>query len=244
MNEWTKRHSSYDNLKWTGNNDLLESIKNSCFLKKDHIVCDIGTGTGIVANYLSPYCKKIEGIDISGDMLKIAKEKNNKKNVSFHIMNAEKLSFNNNIFDRVIARMSFHHIVHIKKAICECSRILKNNGKLIICEVIPPENSFLFYNQFFKIKEKRHIFTKNDLLNILKYGNFKNIQSKNYIMEKVSIKNWLKNSGLSEDKQKIIFDMWGNSNNIVKKEHNLFKNNGDIFVDWNFIIFSGDKLNI
>ena len=35
--------------------------------------------------------------------------------------------------------------------------------------------------------------------------------------------------------------MWLNSDEIIKKEHNLSVNNGDIFVDWNFMIFSGVK---
>jgi len=243
VDEWTKRYSVYNNLRWTGNNDLLESIKNTSNLKKSHIVCDIGTGTGIVANYLSKYCKRVEGIDISSDMLKIAKEKNNKKNVKFHLMNAENINFSNCVFDCVIARMSFHHILNTKKAICECNRILKNNGKMIICEVIPPKNSVSFYHKFFKIKEKRHIFTRDDLLDLMKYGKFKSIEYKSFIMENVSIKNWLKNSGLPEYKQKIIFDMWLNSENNVKKEHNLSLNNGDIFVDWNFMIFSGIKFD-
>ena len=241
MDEWTKRYSVYNNLKWTGNNDLLENIKDMCILKKSYIVCDIGTGTGIVANYLSKYCKRVEGIDISSDMLKIANEKNNRKNVKFHLMNAENISFSNCVFDCVIARMSFHHIVNTKKAVCECNRILKNNGKMIICEVIPPKNSVSFYHKFFKIKEKRHIFTKDNIIDLLKYGEFKSIKCKDFIMERVSIKNWLKNSGLSEHKQKIIFDMWLNSEDMVKKDHNLLINNRDIFVDWNFMLFSGIK---
>jgi ubiquinone/menaquinone biosynthesis C-methylase UbiE len=174
-------------------------------------------------------------------MLKIAKEKNDRENVKFHLMNAEDIGFTNCTYDRVIARMSFHHIMNAKKAVCECHRILKENGKMIICEVIPPKNSASFYEKFFKIKEKRHIFIREDLLNLLEFGEFKKIECKNFIMQHVSIKNWLKNSGLPEQKQKIIFDMWFNTEDVVKKEHNLSINNGDILVDWNFMIFSGVK---
>jgi ubiquinone/menaquinone biosynthesis C-methylase UbiE len=241
VDEWTKRYSVYNNLRWTGNNQLLERIRDTCNLQKDHIVCDVGTGTGIVANYISNYCSRVDGIDISSDMLKIAKEKNDRKNVKFHLMNAEDINFPNCIYDRVIARMSFHHIMNTKKAVCECHRILKDNGKIIICEVIPPKDSVSFYEKFFRIKEKRHIFIREDLLELLNDGEFKKIEYKNFIMENVSIKNWLKNSGLSEQKQKTIFDMWFNTDDIVKKEHNLSINNGDIFVDWNFMIFSGIK---
>ena len=241
VDEWTKRYSVYNNLKWTGNHELLERIRDICDLTNNDIVCDVGTGTGIVADYLSKYCKKVDGIDISSDMLKIAKEKNDRANVEFHLMNAENISFSNCRFDCVVARMSFHHIMNAKKAICECMRILKNNGKIIICEVIPPKGSVSFYHKFFEIKEKRHIFIIDDLLDLLDFGDFESIDHESFIMEHVSIKNWLKNSGLPEKKQKIIFDMWFNSDEVVKKEHNLSIIDGDIFVDWNFMIFSGVK---
>ena len=96
-----------------------------CDLKSDYHACDIGTGTGIIAQTLAQYCKNVDAIDYSKAMLNIAKNKRRKGNISYKLMNAEKLEFSSNQFDIVTARMCFHHIAHHDKAINECVRVLK-----------------------------------------------------------------------------------------------------------------------
>ena len=62
---------------------FLKEIKFvKSFLKNENLsILDIGCGTGKFANYLSKYnrIKKIDAIDFSNDMLRIAKIKKNKK---------------------------------------------------------------------------------------------------------------------------------------------------------------------
>ncbi len=83
MDEWHKRSETYDKLKWTSKNELLSNILKECNLNHNSCVCDIGTGTGTLAQFISPHCKTVDAIDISEDMLKIARSKNDKKNISY-----------------------------------------------------------------------------------------------------------------------------------------------------------------
>jgi ubiquinone/menaquinone biosynthesis C-methylase UbiE len=241
MDEWHIRSETYDKLKWTSKNELLSYILKKCDLNHNSRVCEVGTGTGTLAQFIVPHCKSVDAIDISEDMLNIARSKNDNKNINFHLMNAEHLDFDSESFNVAISRMCFHHIDNILKAASECNRILKPNGKIVICEAVPPEGSLNFYIDMFKIKEKRHVFVPNDLVKLLEKSNFKDIHFVFHNMPSVSIRNWLKNSGLPKHKQDIIYDMWLKSDDSVKEGHKLTVVNDDIFVNWCFIIISGLK---
>lgn len=239
MNEWFNRSKKYADLKWTKNKDLLEVIKKECKLNKNIALCDVGTGTGLVAGYLQPFCKSVTAIDTSTDML--ARAKYNYKNKIFcHLVDAEKMTLPDT-FDCVVSRMCFHHISNPQRAMNKCYQILKKNGRMVICEAIPPIGSYAFYKEFFNFKEVRHLFRAGDIINLFKAADFKNINYRLFVMKQVSIRNWVSNNNLTHDVQKLLFDMWKDAPPYIKKAHNLKCSNGDILVDWLFIIVSGVK---
>jgi len=210
-------------------------------LKSNFVACDIGTGAGIIAHALAKYCKKICAIDYSNAMLEIAENKRKLDNIIYKNMNAEHLEFASYTYDLVTARMCFHHIAHQDKAIKECVRILKTNGKFVISEGMPPAGTRKFYTEMFKLKEKRRTYTIDDLAELLEQGGLKNIYLGIHKMPSVSIKNWLDNSGLGNDKRKKIYDMHLDCEEYIKKAYNMKILNGDIFMDWVIAIISGIK---
>ena len=72
-------------------------------ISADDIVLDLGCGYGRVAFRLSEKAKKVVGIDISKDNIKLAKKSiGNNKRCEFYTMDAIDLKFDNNSFDMVI----------------------------------------------------------------------------------------------------------------------------------------------
>ena len=242
MVNWDKRVESYDDLNWVNEKKLLDKLRKTCKLSMDSVVLDLGTGTGVVAKYFSPFCGKVYGLDNSDDMLvKALDSPEYGDNVFFHLGDAEDPPFGNNVFDCIVARMSLHHIEDPMKVILKCYDLLKKNGSFVICEAIPPEGCFEFYKKFFRIKEKRHVFSRGVLELMLEQSGFLDIEHDVYQMKEVSIKNWLVNSGLSEGKQRIIYNQWYTSPSIVKEKHNIQFTKDDIIVDWYFLIIQGIK---
>lgn len=239
--EWDIRAEKYDNLEWTNRDQYMEKFLKICDLKSDFQACDIGTGTGIIAQTLAHYCKKVDAIDYSKAMLNIAKNKRKMKNIIYSLMNAEKLEFRSNQFDIVTARMCFHHIAHQDKATNECVRILKPGKKFVISEGIPPPGTRKFYTEMFKLKEKRRTYTIDDLVELLEHGGLKNIAIEIHKMPNVSINNWLANSGKNKDTCKKIYDVHLDCEEYIKKAYNMKILDGDIFMDWLIAIVSGSK---
>jgi len=214
---WQKRSKVYDELNWTNREEYMASFLKMCDLKSNYYACDVGSGTGTIANAISRYCYKINAIDISEDMLNVAKKKHNSENITYRIMNAENMEFDPNTFDCVTARMCFHHIHNQKKAIKKCYDILKPGGRFVISEGIPPIGAKSFYTEMFKLKEKRRTYTLDSLIELLEFGGFKDIDFTIHKMPNVSINNWLENSGLDKKTCKKIYNLHLDSPDYIKK---------------------------
>ncbi len=93
-------------------------------LKKGSKILDAGCGTGHVAKYLSNLGFKVVGIDLSKEMISIAKKKT--KKATFKIMDLRDLKFKKHSFDAIITLFA---LIHINKK--ECILTLKNIHSLL-----------------------------------------------------------------------------------------------------------------
>ena len=114
-------------------------------------ILDVATGTGDIAINLSKIKgSKIEGVDVSGNMLKIARKKIDElkiDNIALKTCEAENLVFEDNHFDIVSIGYGVRNFSNLEKGLSESYRVLKRDGKLIILETSVPENPIikLFY---------------------------------------------------------------------------------------------------
>ena len=114
-------------------------------------LADIGCGSG---NLIIQIAEKISGlnlvgIDISSEILELAKkraiEKQVDKKIEFKIGTVENLPFPNNSVDFIVSTLSLHHWVEPIKAFNEFYRVLKENGTLLIFD-FHRDSRKLFYS--------------------------------------------------------------------------------------------------
>ena len=134
-------------------NDLM-TFKNHSKWKKEiaeiakysspRKILDVATGTGDIAINMSKINgSKVEGVDVSENMLEIARKKIDKlkiDNISLKTCEAESLFFNDNHFDIISIGYGVRNFSDLEKGLSESYRVLKKNGKLIILETSIPEN--------------------------------------------------------------------------------------------------------
>ncbi|HLD14960.1 MAG TPA: class I SAM-dependent methyltransferase [Candidatus Nanoarchaeia archaeon] len=113
-------------------------------------VLDYGCGSALFYTYLRKKFPKMNytGVDLSPDMLKVAKSKFKKE--KFVEGNAEKLPFENNSFDFVIGRGILHHLHNSDNGVKEVSRVLKKGGLFLVSET----HSNIFADILRKIAKK------------------------------------------------------------------------------------------
>jgi 2-polyprenyl-3-methyl-5-hydroxy-6-metoxy-1,4-benzoquinol methylase len=93
-------------------------------------ILEIGCGQGFNTYILSKdKINTVTGIDLSNTDIKIAKKRY--PGVDFRIMNAERLAFKGNKFDKVIALQILEHVDNLDKVLSEIARVLKLKGKLV-----------------------------------------------------------------------------------------------------------------
>ena len=104
-------------------------------------ILDLCTGTGTNAINIAKANPSAEiiGVDLSENMLKVAREKADKadtKNIKLYKMDATKLDFKSNNFDKISLSLILHEMDDElrSKILNEAKRVLKKDGKIIITE--------------------------------------------------------------------------------------------------------------
>lgn len=119
------------------NNAIINALGNVNSLN----ILDIGGGTGTLASSIINLGGVVTIVDPEVKMTDVAKL----KNTSVNIVNsfADNIPLESSSIDLIVIRDAFHHIIEKEKALNECKRLLKPNGRLLIYEF-----------------EKSHIITK------------------------------------------------------------------------------------
>ena len=130
----------------------IDIIWRKKFIKSLHFsngdkVLDVATGTGDVAFAIrKKYKTDIMGLDLSVNMLEIAKKKSKKlkvDDIDFIEGDAESLPFNDNTFDKLVISYGLRNLGDCKKGLEEFYRVLKPNGKLGILEFLRPKSTIM-----------------------------------------------------------------------------------------------------
>lgn len=135
---------------------LSKCLKNL----KNYELLDLATGTGdqvfsiLKENSLA---SKVIGIDLSKDMLAMAKEKKAKRltyqKAEFLEGNAINLEFSNKSFDIVTMSFGIRNVTDFNKCFSECHRVLRPSGKLYILEFSLPKNKIVKFLHLFYLRK-------------------------------------------------------------------------------------------
>ncbi len=113
-------------------------------------VLDIACGTGDMVQELQKRGCLVTGVDLSEEMLTIAKSK--APTATYMIADAEHLPFENDCFDAVTCAFGVRNFVHLEQGLGEMLRVLKPGGRMVILELATPDSKLIrpFYNLYTK----------------------------------------------------------------------------------------------
>lgn len=121
----------------------LEQVLSRMDFESDKIL-DVGCGTGEMSLLLAEMGHHVTGIDLSYEMLSIARSKANARNlkVVFEPGDAESLLFEDETFDVVINRHLLWTLPNPKKALLEWKRVIRKGGLIIIIDALWKNDSW------------------------------------------------------------------------------------------------------
>lgn len=180
-----------DHGKDTWDDDYIKFFTDT--LSKNARVLDLGCGPGIDSQKLVKYGLSVDGLDLSDELLAIAKKIN--PSLTFTQGDMRKLPYRDNKFEGVFAKASLLHIPKkdMPKVINEIKRVLKPSGIVHIAikggegEGELTENDYGYmYSRFFSY------WKMEDILKILKDSGFTVLKQETWHRTEFSYSIWLK----------------------------------------------------
>ena len=123
------------------------------------MVLDVATGTGDMAILLTRLVPgvRVTGIDISGGMLDVGREKVSRlrlgQQISLQMGDSEALEFPDGLFDAITVAFGVRNFEHLEKGLQEMLRVLKPGGRLVVLECTQPKTPGVrqFYNWYMRL---------------------------------------------------------------------------------------------
>ena len=111
-------------------------------------VLDVACGTGDMAVELLRQGCSVTGVDLSKEMMAIAKQK--APQAEYKLADVERLPFGEASFDAVTCAFGVRNFVHLEQGLSEMLRVLKPGGRMVILELATPDSPLLrpFYNLY------------------------------------------------------------------------------------------------
>lgn len=145
---------------------LLEKLSHIPFQS----ALDLGCGTGEMLRLIlqKDIHKELCGIDLSEEMLAVAKSKLTEK-VKLFLGDSESLPFSNNSFDVVYCNDSFHHYPTPQNVIREVHRVLKPGGTFLMGDSWQPFVGRVIMNFYMRHSKEGDvkIYSKAQLVSML-----------------------------------------------------------------------------
>jgi ubiquinone/menaquinone biosynthesis C-methylase UbiE len=119
--------------------NCLGSIVKELGIEPGYCVLDIGSGTGVLLPFLIAGLGdegKIVAMDFSAEMLCQAKAKNFQPIVGFAQADVLAIPLADSSVDLAICNSVFPHFDDKARALREIARVLRNNGRLVICHTM------------------------------------------------------------------------------------------------------------
>ncbi len=188
---WDKASKNYDKTE-----ERFEYIHKKArantkkYLKESQIVLDYGCGTGTASCEFASLVKEINGIDISSEMIRIAKEKSAASevdNVNFEKADIFDNRYQSESFDVILAFNMLHTVPNPQSVVQRVNDLLKHEGLFIsITPCLGQKMSFLvnLQIQFVRVLCKLGVIPipirrikSTDIDDLLAIGNFQPIES-------------------------------------------------------------------
>ncbi len=229
-----------------GHYDSVDTIISMSEVSQNDNVLDIACGTGIVACEFAKYAKSVVGLDITKDMITQSIKSQNEKNLTnmkFDLGNVENLPYENNNFDIVFTRYSFHHFLDTQKIFDEMIRVCKPNGKIMVVDVALKNEYAIAYNHMERLRDPSHTKALTfDEFNVLFQNKSLSNHKQSFYKVNMELEDQLKasfpNKG-DEDKIKEIFKNDIKTNTLGVDTHSK---DDKIYFSYPVTIFMADKI--
>lgn len=227
--------------------DYLDYTVDCMELKDTDIVLETASGTCACGRAIAPFVKTVTCLDATKEMLDIGRKESknlNFENIDFIEGIVENLPFEDESFDIVITRLSFHHFMEIWKPFSEMVRVLKKGGKLVIIDMeAAPEKLRDIADKIETMRDPAHVrnISKDEFIKL--YNEHKLKINKNETTNiSVDLKAWMNLTKTPKHTSDKIYEIMMNElSGYSETGFNPFMKGSDIYYQQRWMLMIGEK---
>jgi len=240
IDQFNRRAATYSaSANWIGDRSLIQAHIDAVSIKPLGSLLEICCGTGMVGRNLKSAGWHVCGVDLTKGM---AEEAN--RYFPCICSPAETIPYLDNSFDVVVLRQAYFLLDDGQKVLAEAARVLKADGIFILSQTVPfsaEDAPWLEKIHRFKQAQLRQFFSEESLKNELEQSFFK-VEATARLSVRENITNWMAAAPeLSPEKQAEVCRMVAEAPDPYRTLHKTETVNGEVFEDWNWVIFTARK---
>ncbi|MCL2547360.1 MAG: methyltransferase domain-containing protein [Oscillospiraceae bacterium] len=227
--------------------EFLDYTVQNIGLSKKDCVLDAAAGTCIVGRSIAPFVKSVVCLDATPAMLDVGREEATKSgiaNIQFINGYVEEIPFDNQYFDIVVTRLSFHYFTEMEKPFSELHRVLKHGGQLVIIDMEATDETLRnIQDEIETMRDPSHIKNRSqdEFLALYKKHDY-TVTKQEATRIPVALSEWLSNTDTPNDVGQEIENML----NAELQNGNLtgfrpYSQDGQIFFEQRWVLFIGQK---
>jgi ArsR family transcriptional regulator len=132
-----RRYAEWDAMRKELFGDDFLSSALIALLPRDHVVADLGCGTGLALVQLAPVVGRVLGFDREPKMVEVAQSRvRGLPNVEVRLASLEALPIPDHILDAATCMLVLHHVEAPAEVFREAARALKPGGTLVVVDMV------------------------------------------------------------------------------------------------------------
>ena len=240
IEQFTKRAGTYSgSANWIVDDRLIRDHLDACGKTPPGHVLELCCGTGVVGRSFQAAGWNVCGIDLTREM---AKEAN--RFFPCICASAENIPFLDISFEVAVLRQAYFLLPDGQKVLSEARRVLKDNGVFVLSQTVPfsaEDAAWLEKIHRTKQTQLRHFHTEESLHSELELASFR-IQDIRRLTVRENITRWMQAAPeLPDEKRAEICSLVAEAPEPYRSIHRVEVKNGEIFEDWNWVVFSASK---
>ena len=239
VDQFRRRAGTYSgSANWIGDKALIRAHIDACGPRHGYLI-EVCCGTGVIGRNLAAAGWRVCGVDLTREM---AREAN--RHFPCICAPAEDIPFLDAAFDAAVLRQAYFLLEDGQKALAEIGRVLRPGGAFVLSQTVPysaEDAPWLEKVHRAKQAQLRTFHTEETLADELERGHFR-IAGVKRLSVRENITRWMEAAPeLSEEKRAEVCGFVSGAPEAYRRVHNVEIVGGEIFEDWNWVIFSAEK---
>jgi SAM-dependent methyltransferase len=174
VDQFSRQAAGFSSAAAMNDADAMRLLLDAARLHGDDTVLDVACGPGIVAAAFAPAAASVVGIDLTPEMLELARERCGEEglvNARFDLGDVTRLPYRDGEFSRVVCRYALHHVADPQAVVAEMARVCHDGGRVVVADMVVGEDAAAAarFNDAERTRDPSHArsMTERELLELL-----------------------------------------------------------------------------